>query len=117
VLVGGPAAEDTLAGAAQLLTQMPEPARFVIWVNEFFGETTVPFEETAVYAGHRRRIAGVVRIHKRGRFFADDIAKMLTAHQTYAEAIDGAFVMTAQRLVMVRRAIWQQLDQALAVAP
>jgi hypothetical protein len=66
-----------------------------------------------VYAEYRARIAGVVRIHKRGRFFADDIAKMLTAHQTYDEAIEGAFVMTAQRLVMVRRAIWQQLDKVI----
>jgi len=99
------------------MTQMPAPARFVVGLNEFFGKTAVPFEETAVYSEHRARIAGVVRIQRRDRFFFDDIAKMLTGHQTYDEAMKDAFVMSKQRLVMIRRAIWQQLDQAVAVAP
>ena len=40
---------------------------------------------------------------------ADDVAAMLKAHETYEEAITAAFVMPAQRLVMVRRGIWDQL--------
>jgi len=117
VIVGEPNTDDTLAGAHALMRQMPKPAKFVIWLNEFFGAIgeDISFEDTAVYAEHKDRIAGIVRLRKQSRFFSDDIAKMLKSHQTYAEAIDGAFIMTAQRLVMVRRSIWEQLA-ALGIA-
>lgn len=85
----------------------------MLWQNDFFGPVGngVSFEDTAVYAEHKHRIAGVVRVRQRGRFFSDDIARMLRQHLTYAEAIDAAFVMPAQRLTMVRRAIWEQLER------
>jgi hypothetical protein len=112
VIVGGSNTEDTMQGAKVLLEQMPEPARFVIWLNDYFGPASkggLIFEETALFAENRNRIAGIIRLKQLGRFFVNDIIAMLDARQTYAEAIKGNFLIQAQRLIQVRRSVWDQL--------
>lgn len=116
VIAGGASFEHTLTGVEELLTQIPAPARFVIWLNEYFGPIGAAgenFEETTIYKTHRERIAGIVRISRRGRYFSDDIARMLAANLTYDEAIGSAMVMPAQRLIQVRRGLWDQMSHVL----
>jgi CobQ/CobB/MinD/ParA nucleotide binding domain len=113
VLVGEPSAAHTLNGLNALLEQIPAPARVMVWLNEFFGPVSsgdLDFVETGVYAQHQRKIAGVIRLPKQSRYFAEDVRRMLSANQTFSEAIEASFIIPAQRLVMVRRPIWDQLD-------
>lgn len=116
VLVGEPSAEHTLNGLTVLLDQIPAPARFVVWLNEFFGDVSsggMQFEDTSVYAQYQRRIAGIVRVPKQSRYFAEDVRKMLSGNQTFNQAISGSFVIPAQRLTLVRRQVWDQMERVL----
>jgi hypothetical protein len=62
------------------------------------------------------RFAGLVRLPRLSPLFLQDFAEMLRRRLTYAEAIGAPsfHIMNKQRLVMTRRAVWEQLDKVLA---
>ncbi len=119
VVTGGQALMDTLGGFAQLAQQMPEDARLLVWLNEFFGAIEADgksFEDMKAYQAHRDRVDGLVRITRQtADTFGKDIELMLDRKLTFAEVrSDPEFgVMAKQRLAMVKRSIFQQLDAVL----
>lgn len=119
VVTGGQALMDTLGGFAQLAGQMPEDARLLVWLNEFFGAIEADgknFEDMKAYQAHRDRVDGLVRIPRQtADTFGKDVELMLDRKLTFAEVQgDPDFgVMAKQRLAMVKRSIFQQLDSVL----
>lgn len=90
VLVGGQAMDDTLAGLQALLLSTTAPV--VVWENEYFGPVERAgkrFADSAIYAEHRHRIAGIVTLRRRNAdTFGRDISAMTGDALTFAEALD-----------------------------
>lgn len=119
VVTGGQALRETLSGLVRLAEQMPPEARIIVWLNEFFGDIEAngkSFEEMRSYTDHRDRISGIVKLSRLSSdTFAKDFAMMLDRKLTFSEAVASPDfgLMSKQRLGMVKKAIWQQLDTVL----
>jgi len=120
VVTGGQALGDTLDGFRQL-AQTTEEQNIIVWINEFFGRVErkgKAFSEMAVFHEHASRVLGLVGIAKRNQdTFGRDIEEMITSKQTFEEAIGGGdySIMMKQRLRMIQRDLFEQLDR-LALA-
>ena len=92
VVTGGQALLDTLHGAAQLVKQL-DAARFVIWLNPFWGpvaDNGRSFEQMNVYEAIKKRIETVVSLPAfADELFPQDIASMLKSRLTFREAIES----------------------------
>jgi hypothetical protein len=69
-----------------------------------------------IYQKHRERLNGLIRIPRQNPdTFGRDVEEMLNSKMTFAEAIgNGQFTMMAkQRLRMVQKAIYSQMDLVL----
>lgn len=119
VVTGGQALFDTLNGLDSLATQFSKSAGIIVWLNEYFGDIShdnKPFESMKIYQKHRERLSGIVRIARQNPdTFGRDVEEMLNSKLTFAEAIgNGQFTMMAkQRLRMVQKAIYGQMDLVL----
>jgi hypothetical protein len=115
VITGGQAIRDTLGGFASLVEQMPEQARIVVWLNEFFGDIVAEgkeFEEMKVYLNNKDRVHGIVRIARQtGSTFGRDIQLMLDSKLTFDEVKGSADfgLMAKSRLHRVQEAIYRQM--------
>jgi len=115
VITGGQAMRDTLGGFAQLVEKLPDDARLVVWLNEFFGDIEADgktFEQMRIYENNRDRVHGVVRIVRQtGSTFGKDVQLMLDSKLTFDEvAASPAFgLMSKSRLAQVKKAIFEQL--------
>lgn len=117
VVTGGQAYSDTVKGFYQLANSAA-PRSVVVWKNEFFGpivdpDEGYPFEASKVAQQYGDRVAGMVTIAKRNSdTFGIDMGEMLTKKLTFAEMLEGtSSLMAKQRLTMVRRDLWHQLEQ------
>lgn len=116
VLGGGAASASCVIGLHTLLetfTGVP----FVLWLNEHAGAFRADgtaFEDMAIYKNAVRdgRVLGLVRLTGLKRAFLDDFDRMREAGLTYGEAIASPnfLTMNKQRLTLIRRGIWSQLD-------
>jgi hypothetical protein len=92
VVTGGQALLDTLHGAAQLVKQM-DAARFVIWLNPFWGpvaDNGRTFEQMNLYEAIKKRIETIVSLPAfTDELFPQDIASMLKSRLTFKEAIES----------------------------
>ena len=80
IVTGGQALLDTLHGAAQLVKQM-DAARFVIWLNPFWGpvaDNGRTFEQMNLYEAIKKRIETIVSLPAfTDELFPQDTASML----------------------------------------
>jgi hypothetical protein len=115
VVVGGQAMKDTLNGLDRL-AQTTIQRTIIVWLNEFFGEVRDggrPFEQFQLARDLAPKLVGSVLIRKRNPdTFEDDVQQMLQARMTFDEAIAAAdfSLISKQRLQMVRRELFEQLD-------
>jgi hypothetical protein len=119
VVAGGDMASQCILGLNTLLTSFPPAVRVVVWLNEHHGPVEIDgmgFQEMKIYRDNVMRFAGLVRLPRLSPLFLQDFAEMLRRRLTYAEAIGAPsfHIMNKQRLVMTRRAVWEQLDKVLA---
>lgn len=120
VVAGGQAMSDTLNGL-QRLAETTSEKNVIVWLNEYFGEICKDgktFEEFKVAEEYASKLVGTVVIRERNPLtFGDDVRMMLERRLTFDEAIRNAdFSLVAkQRLAIIRREIYEQLDQ-LAIA-
>ncbi len=116
VITGGQALFDTLNGFSQLAESTSEQ-NIIVWVNEFFGRVEwegKKFGDMKVFQDNQHRVFGTVGISKRNQdTFGRDVEEMIARKLTFAEAIrDGEFsIMTKQRLKVVERDLFEQLDE------
>jgi hypothetical protein len=119
VIAGSSMLLDTLAGFKSLAEQLPDDAKIIVWLNEFQGPIQhdgKDFENMQVYERFKDRISGIVRLTKQSeQTFGKDISDVLEQKLTIDEALasDRFTIMSKQRLSMVRRAVFEQLDVAL----
>jgi len=119
VIKGGQEITMTLAGFDILAEQMPEPAKIVVWLNEFIGEVKgggKGFEEMKVYKKNKDRVNGIVRLeHEASSLHGQDIRQMLDSSLTFDEAIDSpAFgLMVKSRLKNIKESLFDQIERAI----
>jgi hypothetical protein len=119
IVSGGASMAPTILGLDTVFRSFPPPARVIVWLNGYFGDLEIdgqPFPSMPVYTDNARRISATVQLPELATFgFRPNMQEMLTRHLTFQEAIDSPdfLLLEKQRLVQVRRRIWQQLDGAL----
>lgn len=113
IVTGGQAMPDTLFGLNTVLTKLG--GKVVVWANEFFGEisgSSGKLSDFKVINENHDKILGIVTIPRRtADTFGKDIAEMMTAHLTFAEAQQTFNLLPRQRLKMVQRDLYEQLSQ------
>ncbi len=116
VITGGQALADTLNGFGQL-AESTCGRNVVVWVNEYFGRVErdgKQFLDMKVFEDNEEKVCGTVAITKRNHdTFGRDVEDMISQKLTFDEAIrDGHFtIMTKQRLRVVQRDLFEQLDR------
>jgi hypothetical protein len=116
VVTGGQALIDTLTGFGEVARTTPD-RNMIVWVNEYFGlvqDNGKPFVEMKVFAEHLEKVVGTVAIRKRSPdTFGRDLEEMLRRKLTFGEAIGipEFSIMARQRLKVVRKELFDQLDR------
>jgi hypothetical protein len=116
VVAGGQAMSDTLSGFEKLAETTTEK-NVIVWLNEYFGEVVrdgKTFEEFRVAEEQASKLLGTVVIRERNpHTFGDDVRQMLERRLTFEEAIriDDFSLVSKQRLEIVRRELFEQLDK------
>ena len=119
VVTGGQALRDTLGGFVALASNLPESAKLVVWLNEYFGPVEhngKAFEDLEMYQENKGNVLGIIRIPDRNKeTFGHDIRTMLEERLTFNEVLQSPTVgvMPRQRLTQVRRDLWARIDQVL----
>ena len=115
VITGGQSLNDTLSGFEQLAETTREK-NLVVWLNEYFGavlQDGAPFREMAVCKKHAGKVHGSVAIPRRtADTFGRDMEEMICQKMTFDEALSGSgfTIMAKQRLRVVQRDLFEQLD-------
>jgi hypothetical protein len=116
VVTGGQAMSDTLNGLERL-AQTTSEKNVVVWLNEYFGEVIKdgqPFDEFKTIEEYASKLVGTVVIRERNpHTYGDDVRQMLERRLTFDEAIQSAHfsLVSKQRLAIVRRELFEQLDR------
>lgn len=121
VVTGGQSLLDTLSGFDSLARQFPDSAEIVVWLNQYFGaieKEGKPFDKMKVYQEHKARIKGIINIqHNNRATFGEDMQEMLESRMTFTQAIESKQfkLMSKHRLKMMKKALFEQMDQVLGV--
>ena len=121
VITGGQALLDTVNGFAQLASQFPESALFVVWLNPFWGPIEYEgkgFEQLRAYTANKARVSAIVRIPAlKEETYGRDLSDMLQARLTFDEALamDSLTIMSRQRLKIVKGQLFTQLEGAVVL--
>lgn len=116
VITGGQALFDTLNGFSQLAESTSEQ-NIIVWVNEYFGRVERDgkhFTDMKVFLDNMTRVFGTVGIPKRNQdTFGRDMEEMISQKLTFVEAIRDSemSIMAKQRLKMIERDLFEQLDE------
>jgi len=115
VVTGGQALLDTLNGFKSVADSTSE-RNVIVWLNEYFGRIERDgkrFEEMGAYKAGADKVFGSVHLIKRNQdTFGRDLEEVISRKLTLEEAIrEGSFsIMTKQRLKVVQRHWFEQLD-------
>jgi len=116
VVTGGQGILDTMNGLQALTVNFPD-VPVAVWLNEYFGKTEmngISVEESKVIQ-NAENIHAFIRLKELHKdTFAHNFARMLKERKTFSEALASTdfTIMCRQRLVMIQRAIAQQIEQA-----
>lgn len=119
VIAGSDRLDDTINGLVTLCNKLPHKIKIVVWLNEYFGPIEVagkPFEEFKIYENNREKIHGIIKIPEpNSDFFKADLLKKNALKMTFEEGIKSEefYLISKQRLKMIQREIFDQLDQIL----
>ena len=121
VITGGQALLDTVSGFAHLASQFPVQTCFVAWLNPYWGPVEHEgkgFEQMKAYLANKERLSAIVRLPElKKETFGRDLAGMLQERLTFDEALatPALTLMTRQRLKIVKRLVYGQLDAAMVL--
>jgi len=119
---GGDVFEDAMLGFNMVGDNLPEGVNWFVWVNRHFGaveDEGVAFEKLPDYRHHIDKVSGLIYMPPEGsETFQRDRSALKTARLTYDEALEGAAfgLMARQRFAMMRRAMFEAIDEARLVA-
>lgn len=120
VITGGQGMIDTLNGLAQLVEQMPEAVKIVVWKNPYFGEIAKDgksFEDMAVYKKNKSRIHAVIEIPAYSPdTYGTDIELMLQSKLSFDQVMESPDfgLMSRQRIKTVKRDLFERIAEAFA---
>jgi hypothetical protein len=118
VITGGQALLDTVSGFAQLASQYPAECLFVAWLNPYWGPIEhegKAFEQMKAYTNNKDRVSAIIQIPElKKETHGRDFSEMLQARLTFDEALamGSLTIMTRQRLKIIRKQLFGQLDNA-----
>ena len=118
VVTGGQALLDTAGAVSQLVSQFPEPATFVVWLNPYWGPIESDgktFWQFKGYQDNQARIAAVISIPAmQAATFGRDVEDLLKERLTFDEALASSErpVAIRQRLKIYRRALFNEMEAA-----
>ena len=121
VITGGQAMQDTVNGFSQIVSQFPENALFVVWLNSYWGTVQhegKDFEHMKTYKENKEKISAIIHIPAlKAETFGHDVSQMLQERLTFNEAIASPTktIMTRQRLKIVRDELFNQLTNAVVI--
>jgi hypothetical protein len=114
---GGEMLSDSLLGFRTLAETAAEKS-LIVWINEYFGPITIEgktFDQMQVYRDNREKVLTSIGIPRQSPDpFAENIRKMREKKLTFQEAVGmppGFWLVEKQRLCMVRRDLFEQLEQ------
>jgi hypothetical protein len=116
VITGGQSLNDTLSGF-EALAETTREKNIVVWLNEYFGpvlQDGAGFADMPVCKKHANKLHGSVAIARRtADTFGRDMEEMISRKLTFDEAVKAAdfTIMTKQRLLVVQRDLFEQLDR------
>ncbi len=122
VITGGQALRDTVSGFAQMAAQYPADVVFVVWLNPYWGlieHEGKRFQDMKACKDHSSRVAAIIEIPAfKKETYGHDLSEMLQARRTFEESLQLASlpIMARQRLKIVRDRLYQQLEDATALA-
>ena len=121
VITGSQALLDTVSGFAQLASQFPDEALFVVWLNPYWGPIEhegKSFEQMKAYLTNKARVSAIVRLPAlKEETYGRDLTDMLKERLTFDEALalDTLTIMTRQRLKIIKGQVFGQLDNAMVI--
>src|ERR1700723_1249090 len=114
---GGEMLNDTLLGFKTLAETAAEKS-LVVWINEHFGQVArdgKTFDQMQVFLDNREKVLASIGIPERAPdTFGENIRRMREMKLTFKEAAGmapGFWLVEKQRLCMVRRDLFEQLEQ------
>ena len=114
VVTGGQLGPSTLSGLEEILGALSNSAQVVVWRNAHFGPIDEEAYQTIVDASGAE-LPEPVHLDRWSQPFEDDVQEMLQHFLSFEEAIQSPDLglMTRQRLAMVQRRIFGELQHAL----
>ena len=116
VITGGQALQDTMTGFVNLVEQFPAECQFAVWLNPYWGTVEFEgktFEQMRAYTANKERVSAIIHIPAlKAETYGRDLEDLLRTRRTFAEALDDPdlTIMTRQRLRIVQRQIFEQLN-------
>ena len=116
VITGGQALQDTMTGFVNLVEQFPAECQFAVWLNPYWGAVEFEgktFEQMRAYTANKERVSAIIHIPTlKAETYGRDLEDLLRTRRTFAEALDDPdlTIMTRQRLRIVQRQIFEQLN-------
>src|SRR6516164_11676778 len=116
IITGGQSLSDTLSGF-EAVAETTREKNIVVWLNEYFGpllQDGAGFADMPVCKKHANKLHGSVAIARRtADTFGRDMEEMNSRKLTFDEAVKAAdfTIMTKQRLLVVQRDLFEQLDR------
>lgn len=120
VIAGGLAQDNTVSDFVTLTSQLPQDVQVVVWLNEYLGPIEhdgKSFEEMKAYLDNKDRVTAIIRLQKRTEnTYGTDVATMLKRRLTFDEALQSDIfrLMSKQRIKIVQRSIYEQLEVAIS---
>jgi hypothetical protein len=114
VVTGGQLGPSTLSGLEEILGALSNSAQVVVWRNAHFGPIDEEAYQTIVDASGAE-LPEPVHLDRWSKPFEDDVQEMLQRFLSFEEAVQSPDLglMTRQRLAMVQRRIFGELQHAL----
>lgn len=122
VVTGGQAIMDTLQGFKSLAQQFPDPTKFVVWLNPYWGKivhTGKTFQDMKAYTENKARVVAIIEIPEmKEDTFGKDFAELLSRKQLFSEALESAElpIMQRQRLKIIKDQLYQAMKTAAVFA-
>ena len=116
VITGGQSLNDTINGF-EALAETTGEKNIVVWLNEYFGPVLQDgawFADMPACKKHANKLHGSVAIARRtADTFGRDMVEMISRKLTFTEAVKAAdfTIMAKQRLLVVQRDLFVQLDR------
>ena len=116
IITGGQSLSDTLSGL-EAVAETTREKNIVVWLNEYFGpvlQDGAGFADMPVCKKHANKLHGSVALARRtADTFGRDMEEMISRKLTFDEAVKAAdfTIMTKQRLLVVQRDLFEQLDR------